>query len=148
MKLNNINDLIDMWKIDSKVDEFELDKATLEIPNLHAKYMSILATHNLILKKTITDYNTRKHVKWQYYRGELNNPEDLKELGAEPMQHVVLKQDVPGWLEQDADLNNLLLKKAMHEEIVDTCKEIIKQLNFRHWQIRNAIEWRKFQSGV
>ena len=148
MKLNTITDLVDMWTEDSKINEFELDSATIEIPKLHAKYMSIMATHNLLLKKLMVDYQTKKHVRWQYYRGELNNPEDLKEHNLEPMQKMVLKQDVQSWLDQDRELNNILLKKAMHEEIVEMCKEIIKQLNFRHWQIRNAIEWRKFQSGV
>jgi len=148
MKVKGIDELIDMWTEDSKINEFELDTSSIVIANLHAKYLGIMASHNLIIKKIMVDYNTKKHVKWQYYRGDLNNKDDLTEHGLEPMDRTVLKADVPSWLDQDKDLNTLLLRKAIHDEIVDTCKEIIKQLNFRHWQIRNAIEWKKFQSGM
>lgn len=148
MRVKNITELCDMWKEDATINPHELDTSSIEASKLHAKYLAIMSTHNLIVKQTVVEYNTKKHVKWQYYRGDLNNPEDLKEHDLEPMNHTVLKADVQSWIEQDNELNKLLLRKAMHEEIVDTCKEIVKQLNNRNWSIRNAIEWQKFISGA
>lgn len=148
MRVRDIQHLMDMWLVDSEINEFELDTSSIEAAKLHAKYLNIMSTHNLIVKKTIVEYQELKHVRWQYYRGDLNNPQDLKEHGLQPMDRTVLKGDIQSWLEQDKEMNKLLLKKAHHEEIVDSCKEIIKQINNRNWSIRNAIEWKKFTSGI
>jgi len=148
MRVRDIQHLIDMWVKDSEINEFELDTSSIESAKLHAKYLGIMSTHNLIVKKTVVDYQELKHIRWQYYRGDLNNPQDLKEYGLLPMDRTVLKGDIHSWLEQDKELNKLLLKKSHHEEIVDSCKEIIKQINNRNWAIRNAIEWKKFTSGM
>ena len=43
------------------------------------------------------------------------------------------------------DLN---LKMAYQQEIVDVIDAIMKEINSRQWNIRNAIEWRKFENGV
>jgi hypothetical protein len=147
MKVKDIDELYDMWSVDSKVDDLKLDDASLDTARLHSKYISIMSHHRLVVKKLEADYRKRKKVKWQYYRGELNNPEDLKKHELEPMLHTVIRQDVDVWLDADDELNNMMLKIALHEDIVDVCKEIIRQINNRNWNIRNAIDWRKFLAG-
>ena len=32
----------EMWKVDSVIDQIDLDKASLNTPSLHAKYLEIL----------------------------------------------------------------------------------------------------------
>jgi len=147
MRINKIDDLVDMWMEDSKIPEMDLDKSSLDAAKLHGKYMSILVHHKLLVKKIGSEYKKVKLVKWKYYRGELNNPADLQKYNLPPMQNTIMKQDIDIWLDADDELCGILLKKEYHEEIVDACKEIIKQLGNRQWQIRNAIEHRKFISG-
>jgi hypothetical protein len=33
------------------------------------------------------------------------------------------------------------------KEKISLLEEIVKELNNRHWKIRNAIDWRKFVNG-
>jgi lysyl-tRNA synthetase class II len=143
----NIDALMEEWSNDSVIDETEPGRELIKISSLHAKYLRILSHHNMICKKIISDYNKLRKLKWEYYSGDLNNPEDLEQYGLEPMIKKVLRSDIPTYLDSDTELNNILLKKVVHEEIVSSCGSIIKELNARTWQLKSFIDWEKFTSG-
>jgi len=140
-------ELCKMWAEDAPIDITNLTQETSRIPKLHAKYVSILSRHKLIVFKLDGEYRELKSIKWQYYNGDLNNPEDLAEYGFEPLLKTILKQNIPIYLESDKDLNKILLKKALHQEIVDYCTLIIRELNNRTYQIGNMIKQEIFLSG-
>ena len=143
----NIEDLMEMWSNDSSVDITEPSKELVRIPSLHAKYLRIMTHHNLVTKKLMAEYQSRRKIKWEYYSGDLNNPEDLAKHNLEPMMKKVLRSDIGQYLDSDTELNNILLKKAVHEEIVDFCKAVLKELNNRTFQVRSIIDWEKFTGG-
>lgn len=143
----NIELLMEEWVKDAEYDETEPQKAVANIPKLHAKYLRIMTHHNLISKKLTSEYNSRRKIKWEYYSGDLNNPEDLERYGLEPMMKKVLRADLQHYLDSDTELNNILLKKVMHEEIVDFCKNVLKELNNRTWQLKSYMDWEKFIGG-
>lgn len=143
----NIDALTEEWINDAAYDETEPQKAMANIPKLHAKYLRIMTHHNLIVKKMQADYNWRRKIKWEYYSGDLNNPEDLEKYGLEPMLKKVLRADLQHYLDSDFELNNILLKKVMNEEIVDFCKNVLKELNNRTWQLRSYMDWERFIGG-
>ena len=60
----------------------------------------------------------------------------------------VLKSDIVTYLDSDEDLNKFLAAKAIHEEIVDVCQSILKELNSRTFQLRDFISWERFIQGV
>jgi len=37
---------------------------------------------------------------------------------------------------------------TLHNEIVEVCQAIIKELNNRTWELRSFIDWEKFIQGV
>ena len=143
----NIDALMEEWVKDAAYDETEPQKAMANIPKLHAKYLRIMTHHNLLVKKLLSEYNSRRKIKYDYFSGDLNNPEDLEKYGLEPMMKKVLRSDIQMWLDSDQDLNNLLLKKVIHEEIVDFCKSVLKELNNRTFQIKAYMEWERFIGG-
>jgi len=143
----NIELLMEEWVKDAGYDETEPQKAVANIPKLHAKYLRIMTHHNLISKKLTSEYNSRRKIKYDYYSGDLNNPEDLEKYGLEPMMKKVLRSDIGMWLDSDPDLNNILLKKLMHEEIVEFCKNVLKECNNRTWQLKSYMDWEKFVGG-
>lgn len=147
MIIKDTDKLIEMWSNDSKINQFDLSQSSLETGSLHAKYAGILSTHSMISKSIEKKYKQLKHVKWQYYAGELNTKEDLAKYGLEPLRRRILKTDIPQYIEADDELLELLLKKSFHDEIVDFCKYVIRELNNRTWQIKSAIEWNKYQAG-
>lgn len=143
----NIDDLMDMWTKDSPVDITEPSRELERIPSLHSKYLRIMTHHNLIVKKLMSEYQARRKIKWEYYNGDLNNPEDLATYNLEPMRKKVLRADISIYLDSDKELNAILLKKVLNEEIVEFCKAVLKELNNRTFQVRSIIDWEKFVGG-
>ena len=46
----NLEELRNEWAKDCEVDDIELDKSSLEVPKLHAKYQEYLTDNLLVLK--------------------------------------------------------------------------------------------------
>lgn len=143
----NIDALMEEWSKDSPIDETEPGRELLKVPSLHSKYLRILTHHNLIAKKIMGDYHRLRKIKWEYYNGDLNNPEDLQKYNLEPNPKKILRADINTYLDSDSELNDILLKKLLHEEIVNFCGSVLKEINNRTWQLRTYIDWEKFTSG-
>ena len=144
MKLEDIRRMV---KEDSVIDDTELDIESLKIPQLHNKYLNIYHDERLLLSKVDSELKKTIRIKWEYYTGKLDE-DTLKELGLEPFPLKILKQDLDKYLQSDDDIITLSHKVDYQKEKVEYLESIIKELNTRHWKIRNAIEWRKFVSGV
>lgn len=142
-----IDQLNEIWSVDAIIDQTEPGRELIKVPLLHSKYLKILSYHSLIVNKSMHDYNKLKKIKTEYYGGHLNNPDDLKEYGWEPMMKTILRIDIPLYLDSDQDLINILMKKIMHQEIVNTATSIMRELNSRTYQIRSIIEWMRFTNG-
>lgn len=143
-----IDILMDMWSKDAQVDLTEPARELAKISSLHAKYLNILSHHNLIIKKLNSDYTKKKSIMFQYYSGDLNDPEELdKHNFKEPMRKKILRQDIPIYLDGDEQLINILLKKSLHQEIVDYCSSVIKEINNKTFQLNNIIKWEIFVGG-
>ena len=142
-----LDELRRMAEKDSAIDDTALDIESLKIPQLHNKYMNILMECKFEMSKLEHDYRSMKRIKWEYYTGKMSE-EDLEYRGWEPFDLKVLKQDLDLYLDSDEDLSVLLGKMVLAKEKVGYIESFIKELNNRHWKIRNAIEWKKFTNGV
>jgi len=144
--MSKLDDLLDMWAKDSEIDRTEPGKALLDIPKLHSKYLNILSNHRLLIRDCEFKYNRMKKIKWEYYTGKLDE-NDLKKHGWEPFPYV-LKSDITTYMEADEDMNRYLAQKRLHEEIVEVCNSILKELHSRTYQLRGFIEYEKFINGI
>tara|TARA_R100000995_G_C3436548_1_gene101141 strand:- start:256 stop:690 length:435 start_codon:yes stop_codon:yes gene_type:complete len=131
---------------DMPIDDTELDIESMTIPQLHSKYLNFYLDEKLVLQKLNSDYYRLKKTKWEYYTGKLDD-EQLKEYGWEPFQFKILKQDIDLYMDSDEDLQKLSNKVAYQKEKINYLDSILKSINNRQWNIRNAIEWRKFING-
>lgn len=143
-----IDELIAEWTNDAHINELDIKGELLKISSLKSKYLKVLSHHNLRVKSLEKDYNSMRKIKWEYFSGDLNNPQDLQTFGLEPWQKKVLRQDIQMYIDADKDITNIILKKASNQEIVETCKEIIKELNNRTFQLRAYIDYKKFLEGI
>jgi len=138
-----VEEIIELWTNDAKIDTVDLDTESLNIPSLHAKYLKLLYSEKLKLKRLNIQRKTFVKVLSEYYKGDLNNPDDLKEMGREPWQKTILKQDISNYVDSDDEMIKLLTKIAYQEEVVMLLEDILKSINNRGFQIRAAIDWRK-----
>ena len=144
--MSKLEELLEMWRKDSVIDRTEPGKELVNIPQLHSKYLNILSRHRLLAKEAEFKYNKMKKIKWEYYTGKLDDAQ-LKHYGWEPFPFV-LKSDISTYMDSDDDLNKYTASKLMHEEIVEVCQAILKELNSRTFQLRDFIAWERFIQGV
>ena len=63
------------------------------------------------------------------------------------MVDKVFKGDMNVHLDADEDLIKILMKKTIHQEIVDTCDMILKEINNRTYQLSNIVKWELYLKG-
>ena len=143
--MKRLEDLLEMWRKDSIIDRTEPGKELINIPQLHSKYLNILSKHRMLSKEAEFKYNKMKKLKWEYYTGKLDD-DQLKKYGWEPFPFV-LKSEITTYLESDDDINKYIVNKVIHDEIVEVCQSIMKELNGRTFQLRDFIQWERFIQG-
>ncbi|NDB57241.1 hypothetical protein EB001_02145 [bacterium] len=140
----NFEDIMKMWEQDSKIDPIELDTASINIPSLHAKYLKIFSDYRFKKKQATLQMKQLVRHKFEYYTGKAsaeeykNNPFDLK----------ILKSDLNLYIESDEEIKNLQLRIDQYEIIIDYLDGVIKMLNNRSYQIKNAIQWKTYIEGI
>ena len=133
-----------MWEQDSKIDPVELDTAALSIPTLHSKYLKIFSDYKFKRKLAVLDLKQLNRRKFEYYAGR-GSAEDYKE---EPFDLKVLKSDLPMYIESDSQVKELQMKIDMYDIIIEYLESVIRMINNRSYQIKNAIEWKSFIEGI
>ena len=136
LKLEVYNDL--------KVDDEHLDTESLKNQEIKAKYLDIKSKYELLLFRAKGDYKRIYREKWEYYGGKA----DAKVYVSKPFDIKVLKTDLSVYITSDEDIINAENKIGYLETVVDYIKGVIKSVDNRGWDIKNAIEWKKFEAGV
>ena len=129
---------------DLKINDTELDLESLKTPQLHNKYMKFHNQYTNLLKKAEQDLARLTRDKWEYYTGKAD-PSVYQER---PFNLKILKQDVDKYLKADDELVKLEQKVTYIQSVVDYLDRTVKIISNRGFQIKNAIDWRKFTSGV
>lgn len=143
-----LNELQTQWAEDCKLDELNLGGESTRTPVLHSKYVTLLSNSKLQLRKAVADLKRLENVKSDYYRGELSK-EELDQLGWEPWRkNAVLRSDMRDQLDSDPDVIKQQDKVYYLETTVDFLDRVLRSLNSRGWDIKNAVEWNKLQSGL
>ena len=129
---------------DLKINDTELDLESLKTPQLHNKYSKYYNQYINLLKKAEQDRDRLVREKWEYYTGKA----DPSVYQARPFNFKILKQDVDKYLKSDEDIIKLEQKVTYIQSVADYLDKTIRIISNRTFQIKNAIEWRKFTSGV
>jgi hypothetical protein len=77
--------------------------------------------------------------------------EDIDDKGwdYDPLNGLtVLKGDMDRYYDADPLIQEWQAKIQYLEELCSTLKEILENIKWRHQNIKNMIEWRKFTSGI
>ena len=86
--------------------------------------------------------------KFRLYRGELSR-EELTDLGWNQWQGVKpLKNEMDEFLSGDTELNTLRVKIDYLETMIYFLESVLGQIKARDWQIKTAVEWKKFLAGM
>jgi hypothetical protein len=140
----NLDEIQEMWQRDSVIDPDNLHDETLKIPQLHAKYYTLHNTITLLKEKAKETYNRVRLERYNYYTGKAD-PEVYEQ---EPFPYKVRDKDaLQRHIEADEKLNKIDMKIKYYNTELKFLEDIIKTISNRTFQIKNAIEWQKFQAG-
>ena len=140
----NLDKIQEMWQKDSVIDPDNLHDESLYIPQLHSKYYTLYNTITLLREKARTQYNKIRLERYNFYTGKAE-PEVYVE---EPFPYKVREKDaIQRHLEADEKLTNIDLKIRYYDATLKFLEEILRIISNRTYQIKNAIEWHKFQAG-
>ena len=137
------------WKKDVEIDDIELDKSSLDVPKLHAKYSELLTNNIISLKNLQFKYQILRKDKWLWFNGKLDD-DRIKELGWNPDPFdglKIMKNDMNVFFDADPDLQKIRAQIEYLTEVVDFIKRCMDNITWRHQTIKNTIEWRKFMAG-
>lgn len=140
----NLEKIQEMWDKDSHIDPDNLHDESLKIPQLHAKYYTLYNTITLLREKARESYNKVRLERYNYYTGKA--PQEV--YVEEPFPYKVREKDaLQRYIEADEKLSSIDLKIRYYDVQLKFLEEIIKTIANRTYQIKNAIEWHRFQAG-
>ena len=129
---------------DLKVDDEHLDTESLKNQEIKATYLDHKSRYELLLYRAKGDYKRLYREKWEYYGGKA----DAKIYATKPFDLRVLKTDLGVYISADEEIIDAENKIGYLETVIDYIKGVIKSGDNRGWDIKNAIEWKKFEAGV
>jgi len=140
----NLEQIQEMWEKDSKIDPDNLHDESLKIPQLHSKYYTLYNTITLMREKARTQYSKVRLERYNYYTGKAT----AEVYAEEPFPYKVREKDaIQRHLEADDKMNKIDMKIKYYDIMLKFLEEIIRNISGRTYQIKNAIEWNKFQAG-
>lgn len=141
----NLELIQDMWQKDSQIDIDNLHTESLNIPILHAKYFDLYNNILLLRKKAEQQKKNIRHERYEYYSGKadpdvyLENPFPKKIRDKDTMQK---------YMDADEKLSQINLKVEYYDVMLQYIDSILKMISNRTYQIKNAIEFIRFSSGL
>ena len=140
----NLEQIQEMWERDSVIDPDNLHDESLKVPQLHSKYYTIYNTITLLREKSRDSYKRVKLERYNYYTGKA--PAEV--YVEEPFPYKVREKDaIQRYLDADDKLTTIDLKIRYYDVMLKFLEEVIKTISSRTYQIKNAIDWHKFQAG-
>jgi hypothetical protein len=134
-----------MWEQDSKMDPDNLHTESLNTPTLHAKYFDLYNNILLLKKKAEQKKRNIRHQKYEYYTGKadpdvyIENPFPKKIRDKDALQK---------YMDADESLSQASLKVEYYDVMLSYLQDILKMIHNRTYQIKNALEFMKFASGL
>ena len=140
----NLDKIQSMWQEDCKIDIDNMHEESIKVPQLHSKYHEIL--NNLILLRTKAQkiQKSVRHERYEYYSGKA----DPDVYAREPFPKKVRDKDaLIRYMDADDRVSDANLKVEYYDVMINYTESILKQISNRTYQIKNSIEWHKFQAG-
>jgi hypothetical protein len=142
-----VEEIFDEWKIDSAIDRTELGDEALNISKLHHKYYQIFVSERMVFRKLDSDMKKLKLDKYEFFT-QGHTEETRSKNWQLPARGMILKTDIPMYMDADDEVIKLSLKIGLQQEKIEFLESIIRSLNSRGYNIKAAIDWQKFTMGA
>ena len=141
----DLDTIQEMREKDAKIDRDNLHDESLNIPSLHAKYFQIYNTIFLLRKKAEQQRKNIRHERYEYFSGKADPDVYIQN----PFPKKIRDKDtMTKYLDADEKLSNASLKIEYYDTMLTYLESILKVIQNRTYQIKNAIEFMRFNAGM
>ena len=141
----DLDKIQEMWTKDAKIDMDNLHTESTNIPSLHAKYFEIYNNIYLLRKKAEQQRKNVRHERYEYFSGKADP--DVYVVNPFPKK-IRDKETMQKYLDADDSLSSISLKIDYYDTMLVYVESILKQINNRSFQIKNSIEFMRFNAGL
>ena len=141
----DLDTIQEMWEKDAKIDRDNLHDESLNIPSLHAKYFQIYNTIFLLRKKAEQQRKNIRHERYEYFSGKADPDVYIQNPFPKKIRD---KDSMTKYLDADEKLSNASLKIEYYDTMLTYLESILKVIQNRTYQIKNAIEFMRFNAGM
>ena len=134
-----------MWEKDAEIDPDNLHNESLNVPILHSKYYQLYNTILLLRKKAEQQRKNIRHERYEYFSAKA----DPEVYTQNPFPKKIRDKDtMQKYLDADEKLSNSSMKIEYYDTLLNYIESILKQITNRTYQIKNAIEFMRFNAGL
>ena len=126
------------------INDEDLHQQSYKNQIIKPKWLDYKSKYKLMMFQCKAEHKRLYRQKWEYYGGKA----EAKVYAAKPFDIRVMKTDLVMYIQSDEDILRLQNKIGYYESCVDYCKGVIKSIDNRGWDIRNATDWKKFEAGM
>jgi len=134
MATHKLEDIMKRAERDLYIDPDKLDSAAMVTPMIYHKFLGIFTDIKLVYEKHDLEYKKLYSDKYYYYRNDY---------------HIIPKNasEINLLIEGDEDIGAKLKILVYYRETLEYTEKVMKMIEQRSYLIKNAVDWRKFQSG-
>ena len=125
-------------------DQERLDQESYKNQNIKSKWLDHRTKYDQLLIIAKADHQRMYREKWEYYGGKA----DAKIYVTKPFDLKVLKTDLSIYIESDEEIIKLEHKIAYLETTIKYIDGVLRSIQSRGWDIKNAISWKQFEAGM
>lgn len=134
-----------MWREDAVIDIDNLHTESLKIPTLHSRYFDLYNNIMLLRKRAEQQRKNIRHERYEYYSGKADPEVYIKD----PFPKKIRDKDTMNkYLDSDKKLSDVSLKIEYYDTMLRFIEDVLKMIHQRTYQIKSAIEYQKFMSGL
>ena len=141
----NLDQIQAMLETDSRIDMDNLHDESVKIPQLHQKYYTLYTTIKLLRTKSNDTLSKTRLERYNFYSGKA----PAEAYVEEPFAYKVRdKESMTLHLNADEKLSKVKLKVDYYDVMLGYLEDILRMIHNRGYQVKNSIDFLKFQSGM
>ena len=125
------------------INDEDLHQQSYKNQIIKPKWLDYKSKYKLMMFQCKAEHKRLYRQKWEYYGGK----SDAKVYAAKPFDLKVLKTDLGVYINSDEDIIEVEKKIIYYETVIEFIEGVIKSIDSRGWDIRNAQDWKKFIAG-
>ena len=125
------------------INDEDLHQQSYKNQIIKPKWLDYKSKYKLMMFQCKAEHKRLYREKWEYYGGK----SDAKVYAAKPFDLKVLKTDLGVYINSDEDIIEVEKKIVYYEIVIEFIDGVIKSIDSRGWDIRNAQDWKKFIAG-